>query len=177
MALAYPVSDQDHVWGSPEAVIELVEYGDFQCPHCGRAYPILKELKETMKDSVKFVFRNFPLSKIHPQAKSAAVAAEAAGLQKKFWEMHDQLFEHQAQLNNNALLDYASRIEVDKDKFSHDLLDDGLQQKVDSDFMGGLRSGVNGTPTFFINGERYEGNWEGNNLQQFLQAKLQERRT
>lgn len=174
MALAYPVSKQDHVWGNPAALIELVEYGDFQCPHCGRAYLILKELKKAMKDSVRFVFRNFPLTKIHPQAKSAAVAAEAAGLQKKFWAMHDQLFEHQDNLGNKALLNYAYLIGLDMDRFLHDLLDEGLSQKVDSDFMGGLRSGVNGTPTFFINGERYEGNWEGNSLWQFLQLILRE---
>ena len=96
MSLALPISKQDHTWGNPDAAIEFVEYGDFQCPHCGRAYPLVKELKYTFKDSMKVVFRHFPLTRVHPQAMAAAVAAEAAALQNKFWEMHDMLFDNQA---------------------------------------------------------------------------------
>jgi protein-disulfide isomerase len=170
MALTPAVSAIDHLWGNKDALIELVEYGDFQCPHCGRAFPIIKRLKETMKDAIKFVFRNFPISKIHPQAKPASVAAEAAALQNRFWEMHDIIFENQKKLNNNSLLEYAAAIGLELIKFNEDIHRENLLEKVEKDFMSGLRSGVNATPTFFINGIRYEGSWEGNRLFEYLQG-------
>jgi len=169
MSLTPPVSSIDHLWGNKDALIELVEYGDFQCPHCGRAFPIVKRLKEAMKDSVKFIFRNFPISKIHPQAKDAAVAAEAGGLQNKFWEMHDLIFEHQKRLNHISLIEYATIARLDVPRFNEDMKQENLFKKVEKDFMGGLKSGVNATPTFFINGLRYEGSWEENNLFEYLQ--------
>jgi protein-disulfide isomerase len=172
MALAVPVSNLDHTWGNSKAPIELVEYGDFQCPHCGRAYPLVKELKYTFKDSIKLVFRHFPLTRVHPQAMAAAVAAEAAALQNKFWEMHDMLFDNQAYLNIESLLSYAETIDLDIAKFTDDLQDSKLHDKVENDFMGGMRSGVNGTPTFFVNGERYEGDWEGDSLARYIEEQF-----
>ncbi|HEX6169360.1 MAG TPA: DsbA family protein [Chitinophagaceae bacterium] len=168
MSLTPPVSSIDHLWGNKNALIELVEYGDFQCPYCGRAYPIIKRLKVEMNDSVKFIFRNFPISKIHPQAKAAAIAAEAAALQNKFWEMHDLIFEHQKRLTHEAIVEYAHMAGLDLNRFNEDIQHENLLRKVEGDFMSGLRSGVNATPTFFINGSRYEGSWEGNYLSEYL---------
>jgi len=170
MPLTPPVSADDHIKGADDAPIELVEYGDFQCPHCGRAYPILKNLTAAMPARVKFIFRNFPLSKIHPQAKQAAIAAEAAAIQDKFWNMHALLFENQRHLNQHAILGYAQAIGLDLSAFQSDLLNESLAKKVDKQFMSGLRSGVDATPSFFINGERYHGSWEGNDLQNYIES-------
>lgn len=172
MALQPKVSDRDHIDGNSDAVLELLEYGDYQCPYCGRAYPIVKKIQETLGDQLKFVFRNFPLTKIHPLAKPASVATEAAGLQGKFWEMHDVIFENQKRLYNRALLEYAQIIGLQQEKFEADLDNPELIEKVESDFESGLRSGVNATPTFFINGEKYTGSWEGDNLERFLRTVL-----
>lgn len=156
MALRQTVSDADHIQGDPKAPVELLEYGDYECPHCGRAYPILKELQKQLGSRLKFVFRNFPLSKIHPHAKSAAIAAEAAAFQNKYWEMHDILFENQKRLTSTAILEYAQKLELDMLKFEQDISDSTLAEKIDAEFYSGMRSGVNATPTFFINGEKYE---------------------
>lgn len=169
-----PVSAQDHIYGNPSATIELLEYGDYQCPYCGRAYPIVKSIKERLGDDLKFVFRNFPLTKIHPQAKLASVATEAASLQGKFWEMHDTIFENQRRLFKSALLEYAKAIELNPEQFEADLDNAALIEKVESDFESGLRSGVNATPTFFINGEKYAGSWEGDDLEIFIRLKIAE---
>lgn len=166
--LAKPVTDIDHIWGNPNASIVLVEYGDLQCPHCGRAFPMVRQIKEEMKESVKFIFRHFPLTKIHPQAKPAAVATEAASRQNRFWQMHDMIFENQKRLTNTALIEYATALALDLNKFAEDISDEELHKKVDNDFMSGLRSGVNATPTFFINGERFQQSWEGNGLRDYV---------
>ena len=171
MQLRPPVSTTDHIYGNSDAVIELLEYGDYQCPYCGRAYPIVKNIKEQLGDDLKFVFRNFPLTKIHPQAKLASVATEAAGLQGRFWEMHDVIFENQKRLYLRAILEYATAIDLDVPRFEADLENEVLTEKVMSDFESGLRSGVNATPTFFINGEKYAGSWEGDSLEIFLKMK------
>jgi protein-disulfide isomerase len=170
MSLTPAVSGKDHIWGSVEAVIEFVEYGDFQCPYCGKAYPIIKRIKEELQQTVKVIFRNFPLSKIHPQAKGAAVAAEAAARQDKFWEMHDMLFENQKRLHNSALLEYASMIKLDLVPFQENLFNRELHNKVDDDFMSGVKSGVNTAPTFFINGILYDGYWDENHLVDYLKS-------
>lgn len=156
MALRNPVSQNDHIQGNPDATVELVEYGDYQCPHCGRAHPIVKKLQEELGPKLRFVFRNFPLAKIHPQAKDAAIAAEAAGVQGKFWEMHDVLFENQKRLTSQALLEYATSLGLNVDQFQKDLKKAEFDEKVEAEFYSGMRSGVNATPTFFINGEKYE---------------------
>jgi len=153
------VSSKDNIQGSASAPIELVEYGDYQCPHCGRAYPILKNIQAKLGDQLKFVFRNFPLSKIHPNATHAAIATEAAARQHKFWEMHDYIFEHQNRLDDGSLVRYATHLRLDAAQFASDFEKQELAQKVEDDFESGVRSGVNGTPSFFINGQKYDGDW------------------
>jgi len=165
-----PVSNKDNIDGNPHAPIELVEYGDYQCPHCGRAYPILKNIQKRMGDKLKFVFRNFPLTEIHPDAFNAALAAEAAGLQKKYWEMHDIIFEHQRHLATENILAYAKRIGLNMAEFSKDIQLPALSEKVENDIESGIRSGVNGTPSFFVNGVKYNGSWEEEDFIEFLES-------
>ena len=155
------VSLTDHGEGSAHAPVTLVEYGDYECPHCGRAYPIVKAIQQAMGDSLRFVFRNFPLAEIHPHASTAAQAAEAAASVSlgAFWAMHDALFEHQSHLDVASLLKYAAAAGVDPDAVSHAVSKGTFVERVNSDFMSGVRSGVNGTPTFFVNGQRYDGEW------------------
>nr|WP_294862187.1 DsbA family protein [uncultured Fluviicola sp.] len=167
MALNPPVNDADHIQGNPDAEIEFVEYGDYQCPHCGRAYPIIKNLQEKLGDRMKFVFRNFPLEKIHPQAMQAAIVSEAAALQGKYWEMHDLIFENQKRIRID-LDSYAERLGLDTEQFKQDILKPELQEKIKADFYGGMRSGVNATPSFYINGQKFEGDWEGPELLEFI---------
>lgn len=172
MSLKPPVSNKDHIQGNVNAVIELVEYGDYQCPHCGRAYPIIKIIQERLGNDLKFIFRNFPLSEIHPQAKVAAVASEAAASQGKFWNMHDIIFENQDRLHSSALMEYAKLIGLDTLQFKDDLSNNELLKKVEADFESGIRSGVNGTPAFFINGQKYNGSWEEDVLEEYIKAKI-----
>jgi protein-disulfide isomerase len=162
------VSEIDHTQGNPAASLELVEYGDYQCPYCGQAYPIVKYIQKELGESIKFVFRNFPLKKIHPHAMMAALASEAASRQGRFWEMHDILFENQFKLNNNSIFFYAERLGLDVADFKEDLKLHELERKVAMDFEGGLRSGVNATPTFFVNGNKYEGDWSSEEFLAFL---------
>ena len=146
--------------GNPQAPISLTEYGDYECPYCGRAYLVVKALQQALGDDLVVAFRNFPLTQVHPRALRAAQAAEAAGLQDRFWEMHDLLFEHQDALEDEDLLRYAADCGLDLEKFVEDLDSEVVTARVKSDLLSGARSGVNGTPTFFVNGERYEGSWE-----------------
>lgn len=157
--LVVPVHERDHVAGSLDAPVLLVEYGDFECPHCGHAYPIIKDVQRSLGDQLAFVFRNFPLGESHPHAVAAAEVAEAAGMQGKFWEMHDMLFEHQDALQDNDLLAYADALGLDIPRLERDIESGACEKKVRGDFSGGIRSGVNGTPTFFINGARFDGDW------------------
>jgi protein-disulfide isomerase len=159
MPLQPPVGEGDHILGPSDAPVTLVEYGDFECPHCGAAYPILKSLLADLGDRVRFVYRHFPLTRSHPHAGRAAEAAEAAAAQGKFWEMHARLFEHQDALTDDDLIAHAQAIGLDVDRF-REAMDEGIYEpRVQADFRGGVRSGVNGTPTFLINGERYAGRW------------------
>ncbi|MGN6419870.1 MAG: DsbA family protein [Pseudobacter sp.] len=151
--LRVPVGDKDHITGDLHAEKVLVEYGDYQCPHCAKAHPFVQKLLKEFKGEVKFVFRNFPLQEVHPMAMMAALATEAAAKQDKFWEMHDIIFEHQQTLSADAILDFAAELGMDQARFGKDLLDKELMNKVERDFVSGLRSGVNGTPTFFLNGQ------------------------
>jgi len=159
-----PVSEKDHIQGPAGAPVELVEYGDYQCPHCGRAYPIIKRIQQELGDSLKFVFRNFPLSEAHPQAFMAAIAAEAAAKQNAYWEMHDLIFENQQSLSDEPFLGFAQQLGLDTAQFEKDLADEALSARVEADFDSGIRSGVNGTPSFFINGLRYDDSWEEQKL-------------
>jgi len=149
--LKTPVNSQDHIQGSPDALITLVEYGDFQCPHCAAAHPVIHRIQKSFAKKLRFVFRHFPLSNSHEYAFAAAVASEAAARQDKFWEMHDMLFEHQAEFSENAFLVFANDLGLDMHNFRKDLTDKSLAQRVEMDFESGMRSGVNGTPSFYIN--------------------------
>jgi protein-disulfide isomerase len=162
--LTLPVSDRDHVQGPSSAPVTLVEYGDYECPYCGAAYPIVKRLQEHLGDRLRFVFRNFPLTTVHPHAEHAAKAAEAAGAQGKFWEMHDYLFEHQRALMDRKLVEYAAAVGLDVELFGRDMAEQVHEDRVRADFMSGVRSGVNGTPTFFINGYRHNGAYDFDSL-------------
>ncbi len=148
------VSEADQQTGNVHASITLVEYGDYQCPYCGRAYPLLKKLLKEKGGDFRFVFRNFPLQEIHPVAMAAALAAEAAAKQGKFWEMHDAIYERQDDLSTAMLLDLAKSLKLDPKQFAQDWKSNETVAKVESDFESGVRSGVNGTPAFFVNGEK-----------------------
>ncbi|HMJ58357.1 MAG TPA: thioredoxin domain-containing protein [Gemmatimonadales bacterium] len=155
--LTPPVTARDHAQGPPEAPVTLVEYGDFECPHCGRAYPMVKAVQRSLGQNLRFVFRNFPLAKSHEHAEHAAEMAEAAGQQGKFWEMHDLLFEHQDALEDENLVAYAASLGIDAAGAAAALVEGTFSARVREDFASGAKSGVNGTPTFFINGARYDG--------------------
>jgi protein-disulfide isomerase len=159
--LTVPVDpDRDHTQGPADAAATLVEYGDYECPYCGAAYPIVKEVQERMGERLLFVFRNFPITTSHPHAEQAAEAAEAAASQKKFWEMHDLLYENQKRLGDDDLRGYAEQLGLDLASFDRDLSDHVHAARVREDFMSGVRSGVNGTPTFYVNGERHDDSYE-----------------
>jgi protein-disulfide isomerase len=163
--LAVPVDEgRDHSQGSAKAPVTLVEYGDYECPYCGAAYPIVKELQDRMGERLRFVFRNFPITTSHPHAEQAAEAAEAAWSQGRFWEMHDLLFENQKRLRDEDLRAYAERIGLDLERFDKELSEHVHAPRVREDFMSGVRSGVNGTPTFFINDVRHDDGYDVDTL-------------
>jgi protein-disulfide isomerase len=156
-----PVSeDRDHVQGPAGAAVTLVEYGDYECPYCGAAYPIVKEVQSRMGETLRFVFRNFPITTSHPHAEQAAEAAEAAATQNRFWEMHDVLYENQSNLRDADLRAYADTLSLDVEQFDNELSEHVHAPRVREDFMSGVRSGVNGTPTFFINGTRHDDSYD-----------------
>jgi len=158
--LSSPVGDRDHAQGADIAPVTLVEYGDYECPHCGRAYSIVKEVQRRLGPQLRFVFRNFPLRESHPHAERAAEAAEAAATQGRFWEMHDALFEHQRTLDDGHILQIAGTLGLDVSKLEKELRSHTHEARVREDFRSGVRSGVNGTPTFFINGVRFDDSWD-----------------
>jgi protein-disulfide isomerase len=159
--LTAPVDvERDHFQGRADAAVTLLEYGDYECPYCGAAYPIVKEAQARMGERLRFVFRNFPITTSHPHAEQAAEAAEAAGSQGKFWEMHDVLYENQRRLDDSDLRGYAQRLGLDLQSFDRDMAEHVHAGRVHDDFMSGVRSGVNGTPTFYINGMRHDDSYE-----------------
>ena len=162
--LTIPVSDRDHVIGPETAPVTMVEYGDYECPYCGAAHPSVKAVLAALGDQVRFAFRHFPLSTIHLHALPAAEAAEAAGAQSRFCEMHDLLFANQRALEPEHLLAYAGQLGLDLERFASDLQQHTHQPRVREDFMSGIRSGVNGTPTFFVNGVRHNGGYDTESL-------------
>jgi protein-disulfide isomerase len=168
--LTVAVSARDHVDGPDDAAVTLVEYGDYECPHCGRAHRIVKQIQELLGDRLRFVFRNFPLTEIHPHAQHAAEAAEAAAEQGYFREMHHALFEGQHALGDRDLMRYATEIGLDRSRFQQELADHVHAPRVREDFRSGVRSGVNGTPTFFINGFRHDGPWDLDSLNEALET-------
>jgi len=172
MNQAKPISTQDHIQGNQQkSAIELIEYGDYQCPYCGQAYPIVKKIQQQLGEKLLFVFRNFPLESLHPHAVLAAIAAEAAGKQGKFWQMHDIIYENQQTLEFDDLVMMAKAIGLDVAEFKKAIeSDQNLQEKVQQDFESGMRSGVNGTPSFFVNGFRYDGDWSEGPFLEYLES-------
>jgi protein-disulfide isomerase len=163
--LAVPVSkSRDHIRGDPDAPVVMVEYGDFECAYCGAAYPVVKALEERLADLLAVVFRHFPLTTVHPFAQLAAEASEAAGAQGKFWRMHDILFENQDALSPDDILIYAEEVPLHMEAFSRDLAEHRHVAKIRADFTGGVRSGVSGTPSFFVNGIKHEGPFDAASL-------------
>jgi len=155
--LVEPVSEKDHVRGPYLAPLTLLEYGDYECPYCFRAYPIVNEIRRRLGERLRFVFRNFPQNSVHPHASIAAQAAEAAAAQGKFWEMHDFLYEHQADLASLNLSHAALQLGMEIYRFEADLSSEIFSHRVRKDFQTGLRGGVTATPAFFINDARYTG--------------------
>jgi protein-disulfide isomerase len=170
--LTLEVGDRDHVQGRADAPVTLVEYGDYECPHCGRAYPIVKAVQHHLGAALRFVFRNFPLREVHPHAEAAAEAAEAAGAQGKFWQMHDALFENQSALGFAQLARYAESLAVDSARWTRDMEQGLYRRRVQEDFTSGVRSGVQGTPTFFINGRRHDAAFDERTLLAALEAAI-----
>ena len=160
--LAPDVAADDHAQGPADAQVTLVEYGDYECPHCARAHRIVPILQRELGDALRYVFRNFPLQQAHPHAHRAAEAAESvadsAG-EAKFWRMHDLIFDNQHALTMEKLVDYAALVDADPLIVAEDLSSGRMVARVRRDFKSGVRSGVNGTPTFFVNGRRYDGDW------------------
>ncbi len=163
---------RDHVQGDPNATLTLVEYGDYQCPFCGAAYPEVKKVQKELGSKLRFVFRNFPLTNAHEFAMLAAETAEAAGAQGKMWEMHDFLYEHQDTLGDSSIaLGYARKLGLDTQRFEREIAQHVYEKRIKDDFIGGVRSGVNGTPTFYVNGVRHDGPAESEALIESLTAK------
>lgn len=170
--MALRTTNEDHIQGLANAPIELVEYGDFQCPYCKKAYYIVKEIQQELGDNLKFVFRNFPLTDLHPHAMHAAIAAETAAQQGKFWNMHDILFENQKFLDDSYLMQYAKIIGLNPQRFEEDFGNDKSYAKVKKDYESGEENGVEGTPTFFINGQLYEGNWMESEFKEYMKSLI-----
>jgi protein-disulfide isomerase len=173
--LVLPVGERDHTQGDAQVPLVLVEYGDYECPHCGAAYPIVKRVQERLGRRLRFVFRNFPLTEVHPHALHAAQAAESVAAHAgndAFWTMHDLIFEHQRDLRDARLGLLATQAGVDAAAVLRDLEEERHLPRVREDFMSGVRSGVNGTPTFFINGRRHDGPWDEESLVEALEGVL-----
>lgn len=160
----------EHIQGNSAAALTLVEYGDYQCSSCGESYLTVKDIQQQLGNRLKFVFRNFPLTDIHPDAFSAAMAAEAAARQYKFWEMHDLLFTHQEYLSAADLFDYANDLGLDMDRFGRDVRSELLASKINREIDDGINRGVAGTPTFFVNGEKFADNWANGDLARYLSS-------
>ena len=163
--LSLPVREsRDHIQGAVTAPVNLVEYGDYECPYCAQAYLITKEIQERLGDKLCFVFRNFPITKIRPHAYETALAVEAAAAQGKFWDMYDYLFKHGQGVTNDSLRRSAASLGLNLAKFDSEFRDRIYSNHIDEDLQSGNNSGVKGTPTFFINGELYDGSWDLDSL-------------
>lgn len=173
--LTFPVNEtRDHIQGSPMAKVTLVQYGDYQCPYCGEAYSIIKTIQKRFGSDLRFVFRNFPITEAHPFAETGAEIAEAAGAQGKFWEMHDYLYENQQSLSNvEFFARYANeKLGLDGKKLKKEVLAQAYTPRIKEDFMTGIRSGVNGTPTFFINDYRHNGSYDYEVLEEAIEFAM-----
>ncbi|MBO0592625.1 thioredoxin domain-containing protein [Cellulophaga sp. E16_2] len=170
MSLHPAINHSDHIKGNLNASLEIVEYGDFECAHCGAAHSIMETIMKEFSNQIKFVFRNFPLSEMHTNALEAAKATEAAALQGKYWEMHNSIFENQDYLQPKDLIQRAENLGLDIQKFKVDMRKNSIAQKIETDFESGIRSGVNGTPSFFINGNKFDG--DASNLLALIQESV-----
>ncbi len=173
--LTLPVSEKrDHIQGPKAAKVLLLEYGDYQCPYCGEAYPIIKKIQEKYGNILRFVFRNFPLTQIHPRAEFGAEMAEASAAQGKFWEMHDFIYENQKSLNDEEFfLKFSDKkLGLDKEKIRQSVAQHAFEPRIREDFMSGVRSGVNGTPTLFIQEHRHNGSYEFKVLDDAIKSAL-----
>lgn len=170
--LKVPVRSIDHHLGALKSPIHLVEYGDFECPHCAAAMPIADQICQDFKSQLCYVYRHFPLSQIHPHSVMASVASEAADQQSKFWQMHHGLFLNQDLLSYELIMELVQSLDMNIDQFQRDMEQSDLQERVQKDFMGGIRSGVNGTPTFFINGIRLDRPATYDNLRGAIEVNL-----
>src|SRR3977135_1190815 len=171
--LKAPVTPRDHILGPANAPVTLVEYGDYECPHCGAAHPIVKLVLEHFGKNIRFIFRPFPLSQVHPSAETAAESAEFAGAHHRFWEMHDGIYENQDRLGLPLLFALAGALGLSETHLRNALVTGAYAPKVRTDFLGGVRSGVNGTPTFFINGRRHDGSYQFDDLAAAIEMVLQ----
>jgi protein-disulfide isomerase len=173
--LRIPPSSHDHAKGPASAAVTLVEYGDYQCPYCGQAYWVLQDIEASFRNDLRFVFRHFPLTEVHPFAMLAAEAAEAAGARGKFWDMHAALYQNQDALDLDSVLAYGAALDLDAESMRADIESHRHVPKIQDDFMGGVRSGVNGTPCFFINGVRHDGAWDAASLSRAIASTRRDR--
>jgi protein-disulfide isomerase len=170
MRLILPVTERDHIQGPATAAVTLVQYGDYECPYTRQSTTVVRAIQQQLGDQLRFVFRNFPLTTIHPHALHAAFAAETAATQGKFWEMHDYIFHHQHTLEDTDLEQFAGAVGLDIQQYARDMAELRSLARIEEDMEGGERSGVQGTPTFFINGILYRGSWEQDALLAALEA-------
>jgi len=170
--LRVPVTKNDHILGAEDAPVTLLEYGDYQCPFCGQAYPIVNVIIAHFGDDLRYVFRHFPLTQVHPLAESAAETAEFAGSYGRFWDMHNGLYENQDQLGLPLYAELADELGLPSDELPLALDAETFAPVVREQFMSGVWSGVTGTPTFFINGERHEGLYDFETLTDAINREL-----
>jgi protein-disulfide isomerase len=171
--LTPPISAEDHVDGPDRAELELVMYGDFQCPYCTAAFPIVQRVRDQLVGRLLFAFRHFPLREIHPDAERAAEAAEAAAAQGAFWQMHDRMYESRGALGREDLISQATELGLDVDRFTTELDSEVHAPRVQRDVDSGLASGVTGTPGFFVGGRVYGGSFDAGSLTAALEATAQ----
>jgi protein-disulfide isomerase len=170
--LKAPITPHDHVLGPANAPVTLVEYGDYECPHCGAAHPVVKLIMKQFGSRLRFVFRHFPLAQVHPNAEPAAESAEYAGAHDMFWEMHDGIYQNQDRIGLPLFFALAGTLGLSEAGLREALVNGTFAPKVRTDFLGGVRSGVNGTPTFFINGRRHDGSYALEELSDAIEARL-----
>ena len=172
--LRYPINEQDHVLGPADAPVTLLEYGDYQCPHCQAAWPQVELVLRHFGRNLRYAYRHFPISTVHPLAKPAAETAEFAGAHGRFWEMHSAIFANGHQLSGSTLFALASQLGLDPGELRDALENGDYADKVEADFLSGVRSGVNGTPCFFVNGVRHDGSYAAEDLAASINAAQQQ---
>jgi protein-disulfide isomerase len=155
--LTDPLDARDHVQGPGDAPLEVVQYGDYECPYCTRAHPVIREMRDELGDRMRFGYRHFPLYRQHPHAQNAAEAAEAAAAQGRFWAMHRQLYDNRSALDRMHLVQHAENLNLDTERFEREIDEEAHRERILADYESGRASGVEGTPALFVNGRRYDG--------------------